>query len=330
MKMKKLLILIGAISLNMAFAQEKLDIISNSQTIEGQYLGQKPPGSVPEVFASGIISIDSLIEGSITFNKEMNELFFQRRQREGSHNIYTMKLIKGKWSTPKQAFFSTNNKYLDLHPRFSPNGDRLYFGSTRPLNDSIKSSGFHQWYIEKNEEGWGQPKLLLEKLFKDEWIMCVNSTESGNLYFNSKEKEEKLEDEGIYYSVNQGDKHSVLKKISNKINAPGKWIAHPYIAPDESYIIYDAERTTKYENGDLYISFNINGIWTKSYSLGSKINTEKSETGATVSPDGKYLFFSRGEIKTREDGSTYWLLDSYWVDFIQLKKEIMEENILNN
>ncbi|MDE1206725.1 hypothetical protein [Tenacibaculum larymnensis] len=91
-----MLILIGVISLNMAFAQEKLDIISNSQTIEGQYLGQKPPGSVPEVFASGITSIDSLIEGSIIFNKEMNELFFQRRQREGSHNIYTMKLIKGK------------------------------------------------------------------------------------------------------------------------------------------------------------------------------------------------------------------------------------------
>ncbi|WP_166627763.1 TolB family protein [Tenacibaculum caenipelagi] len=328
--MKQLLILTGVISLNIGFAQEKNDITLKPQTIERQYLGQKPPGLVPEIFAPGIISIDSLIEGSITFNKEMNELFFQRREREESHNIYTMKLIKGKWSTPKQAFFSTNKKYLDLHPRFSPNGDRLYFGSTRPLNDSVKSSGLHQWYIKKGKSGWEDPVLLSEKLFENEWIMCVNSTEQGNLYFNSKEKEEKLEDEGIYYSVNQGGEYSKLKKMSNKINAPGKWIAHPYIAPDESYIIYDAERTSKYENGDLYISFNINGSWTKSYSLGSKINTEKSETGATVSPDGKYLFFSRGVIRTREDGSTYWLTDTYWVDFVQLKKELMEENILNN
>ncbi|AZJ35820.1 PD40 domain-containing protein [Tenacibaculum singaporense] len=330
MNKTKLSVLAIIMSLNTVFAKEKLEITSSHQTIEGLYFGQKPPGSVPEIFAPGIISIDSLIEGSITFNKEMNELFFQRRKREGSHNIYTMKLIKGKWSRPQLAFFSTNKKYLDLHPRFSPNGDRLYFGSTRPLNDSVKSSGLHQWYIEKNENGWGSPILLLEKLFDNEWIMCVNSTEQGNLYFNSKEKEEKLEDEGIYYSVNQGGEYSKLKKMSNNINTPGKWIAHPYIAPDESYIIYDAERTSKYENGDLYISFNHNGIWTKSYSLGSKINTEKSETGATVSPDGKYLFFSRGEIKTREDGSTYWLTDTYWVDFIQLKKEIMEESLVNN
>ena len=118
-------------------------------------LSDQIPTDTPLIFGQGIISTDNHIEGSITFNPDMNELFFQRRKPEDSHNIYTMKLIDGKWSNPELAFFSTNKEYLDLHPRFSPNGDRLYFGSTRPLNDSIISSGLHQWYIEKDENGWG-------------------------------------------------------------------------------------------------------------------------------------------------------------------------------
>jgi len=28
---------------------------------------------------------------------------------------------------------------------------------------------------------------------------------------------------------------------------------------------------------------------------------------------------------TREDGTKYWTGDAYWVDFIQLKKEILEK-----
>lgn len=48
--------------------------------------------------------------------------------------------------------------------------------------------------------------------------------------------------------------------------------------------------------------------------MGDKINTALQESGASVSDDGKYLFFSRGEWKLREDGSTYWVGRPYWVD----------------
>jgi len=292
-------------------------------------LSNQTPTVSPMVFGQGIISTDNYNEGSIVFNPDMSELFFQRKKPEESHNIYTMKLINGKWSEPEIAFFSTNKEYLDLHPRFSPDGNRLYFGSTRPLNDSIKSSGLHQWYIEKNEIGWGQPILLLEKLFDDEWIMCVTPSQNGNLYFTSKEKEDKVEDEGIYYAINKEGHYNTIERMGKEINYSGKWIAHPFVSPDESYIIYDAERTSEYENGDLYISFKKNETWTKSYNLGPEINTKISESGATVSPDGKYLFFTRGAEKLKEDGSTYWKTDIYWVDFVKLKKEILENKYSN-
>ncbi len=185
------------------------------------------PTDTPLLFGPGIISIDSTVEASITFNPDMSKLFFNRRNPGESHNIHTMKLINGKWSRPALASFSTNKAYLDFHPRFSPKGDRLYFGSTRPLNDAIKPSGLHQWYVEKTENGWGPPIPLVEKPFLDRFIMCTTPSEAGNLYFTSKETGEKLEDEGIYYAINQEGEYATIEKMSREINYPGKWIAHP-------------------------------------------------------------------------------------------------------
>ncbi len=295
-------------------------------------LSNQIPTDTPLIFAPGIISIDGHVSGSITFSPDMDELFFNRRKPGESHNLYTMKLIDGKWSVPKPASFSTNKKHLDFHSRFSPKGDRLYFGSTRPLKNTITSSttprGLHQWYVEKDENGgWGAP-IIMRKPFLDIYIMCATPSENGNLYFTSGERPG-ADDEGIYYAVNQNGHYSDIERMDDVINANGKWIAHPFIAPDESYILYDSEKASEPDNGDIFISFNKNGTWTKSYSLGPKINTKINENAATVSADGKYLFFSRGEEKVREDGSTYWTSYTYWVDFIQLKKELLK-NIINN
>lgn len=78
----------------------------------------------------------------------MDELYFTRRKTEEKNKIYTMKFVDGKWSESELTFFSTDHGW-DFEPHINPKGDRLYFGSTRPLNDTIKSSGMHQWYSEK-------------------------------------------------------------------------------------------------------------------------------------------------------------------------------------
>ena len=66
------------------------------------------PTAIPLVFGSGIISIDDAIDFAITFNPEMDELFFTRRKDGEKNNIYTMKLADGKWSVPALASFSSN------------------------------------------------------------------------------------------------------------------------------------------------------------------------------------------------------------------------------
>ena len=272
------------------------------------------PTDAPLVFGEGIISTDNY-EFAITFTPEMDEIYFTRRKNGEDNKIYTMKLIDGKWSNPEAAFF-TATKGWDFEPHISPNGDKLYFGSTRPLNDTIKSTGLHQWYSKKKTEGWSTP-IPLEKPFVDKSIiMYLTSSENGNLYFTTGEKGDKPEDWVIYNSIMEDGQYKTIKRMGKEINATGKWVAHSYIAPNESYMIYDFKSDSGYGESDLYISFNKNGIWSKPYNLGPKINTNQTEMAASVSPDGNYLFFHRGG---ENKG------DIYWVAFKPIK-----ENILKN
>lgn len=70
--------------------------------------------------------------------------------------------------------------------------------------------------------------------------------------------------------------------------------AHPFIAPDDSYIIWDGVRDSGFGNSDLYISFRLkDGSWGEAINLGDKVTTSAREASASVTPDGKYLFFNR-------------------------------------
>ncbi|RRQ48659.1 hypothetical protein DZC72_13315 [Maribacter algicola] len=281
-------------------------------------LDANTPTDTPLIFGNGIISTNNY-EFAVTFTPEMDELYFTRRKPNADNEIYTMKLVDGKWSNPEPALFTATEGW-DFEPHISPNGDTLYFGSTRPLPDATKSNGLHQWYSKKEVNGWSSP-LPMENPFMDRSvIMYLTSSENGNLYFTTGEKGDKPEDWVIYKSVLEDGQYKSIDRMGQKINATGKWIAHSYIAPDESYLIYDFKSDLGFGDSDLYISFNKNGEWTVPLNLGPKINTEKTEMTPSVSPDGNFLFFHRG---SKDDGNIYW------VDFKQIKAR-MEKNLTVN
>ena len=264
------------------------------------------------VFWEGIISTDAF-EFAITFSPQMDELFFTRRKPAADNEIYTSKLIDGTWTTPKSVFFSPDEGW-DFEPHINPIGDKLYFGSVRPHPDTLYPGGLYQWVSEKTASGWSEPEPL-EAPFDNRFVMYLTSSATRNLYFTSMEEDAKMEDGGIYYSRAEGEDYKEVSRMGNAINFQGKWIAHPYIAPDESYIIYDGEKDSGFGENDLYISFKINGNWSEAYNLGAEINTELTEMCASVSPDGKYLFFHRGD---DESGNIYW------IDFSPIKERLLK------
>lgn len=311
-----LMILIGLMTSCQDHKKSTLTLLSN-----------QIPTDIPLVFGAGIISTDDF-EFAITFSPKMDEIFFTRRKEGEKNNIYAMKFTDGEWSRPEIAFFSSNDLW-DFEPHINPKGDMLYFGTNKQLSDTVKSSGIHEWYVEKKEGSWSEPMPLPQPFVEDRFVMYVTSSNNGNLYFNSMEEGAKRGSElSIYHSLKEDGEYTSFKKMGKAINT-GSMVAHPYIAPDESYMIFDAEKSSGFGDCDLYISFQEKGVWSEAYNLGAKINTAMCEMTPSVSPDGKYLFFHQGEKKTREDESTYWLGNIYWVDFVQLKKEVLKQQMAN-
>jgi len=85
--------------------------------------------------------------------------------------------------------------------------------------------------------------------------------------------------------------------------------------------MWDVVREDGHGQSDIYISFkDKDGSWLPAMNMGPLINTELQESSPRVTHDGKYLFFSRGEWKAKEDGSRNWVGKSYWVDARVIEK----------
>ena len=92
---------------------------SDFPKLTGIYLGQKPPGKTPELFAPGIISVDENFEHSAAvFSPDSKEVFwctnvnwYTDEGRAGNLRLYTMKEVDGQWTVPQPAPFVKNIRF---------------------------------------------------------------------------------------------------------------------------------------------------------------------------------------------------------------------------
>lgn len=176
-------------------------------------------------------------------------------------------------------------------------------------NDNIIYS--KKKYIERTDTGWSKMKSLGPMIDRDDLnIMRLSASTNGTYVFDDAQRNSDV----IRISQIKNGKREQPKRLGKQINT-GKWTAHPFIARDESYLIWDSERDGGHGDSDIYISFKQkDGSWGSAINLGDKINTKHTENGAFVTPDGKFLFFGRSEEKRKDDGSSYWVSGKYWVD----------------
>lgn len=241
------------------------------------YLGQTPPGIVPELFAPDLIKTEYR-QGAYMFSSDLKEFYLRRRGGKYKNNtLVVVKKQNGKWTEtlldPKSG-----------EPSISPDGQIMHLGKR---------------YRERTPTGWSHVKEL-GKPFSNYRIMRLSSSKNGTYYFD-----EASETGPMRYSRLINGVYEEPKTLN--IDA-GIWNAHPYIAPDESYIIWDDQRESGgYGGADLYISFRQkDGSWGPSINLGEEINTVHEDAFGSISPDGKYFFFIRSYKRNQAD--------VFWVD----------------
>ncbi len=277
-------------TLGTGYSQDKNEVNPKFPLLKGNYFGQKPPGIIPEIFAPNIISTKNY-ERSLVFSRDYNELFYQMRGRQYNTFIVQMKKENDGWSKPEMAFFSGVNGYNDDYPFFSPDGNKLFFNSNRPIEpNGMVQSKADIWYLQKKENGWSDPIHIPSPVNSDAYESNPSVALNGNLYFESNRHSE-TNDWGIFLSKFTNGEYQKPEKLPAPIHSE-KYEGHVFIAPDESYILFDSNRDGGYGDLDIYVSFNIDGRWSEAFNLGDKINTYSHEVAPTVSPDGKYLFYT--------------------------------------
>lgn len=272
-----LLILLSILN-EISFSQRKTE---DFPVRNGPYLGQKPPGMKPEIFAPGFVSTEEFREFSGTFTPDGKEYYFFRFADEAG--MMVCRWLDEGWTVPVPASF--NSQYIDNEPHITPDGKIMYFNSNRPFPGSEEERRPTQiWFMERLGDDWGEPKHLCMGMF-------ATSSENGNVYLNS----------GVTRLEN--GKFTPFSEIVGALNAPPEgWKRgnHSSIAPDESFIIYDSQRSGSAWDSDenLFVCFRKEDkTWSESIDLGSVLNLPGGKTLATISPDGKYLFFcNRGDI----------------------------------
>ncbi len=276
-----------------SFGQDEFPVM------EGPYLGQKPPGLIPEVFAPGIISISGRSEYGMSFSPDLDEMYFTVQKKYGiPADIYFSKREGNQWTPFKKANFTQGKKAGEMEPNVSYDGNKIFFTAYNPDFTDTKI-----WYVNRLSNGWSNAIKLDSPVNEDE-VMTSTLAKNGDLFYTNLSKRFKT-----YYSPHIDGKYPKVQAADIEFGG------HGFISPSQDYLLVDA-RNQEDENkkdADLYVYFKKNdGTWTKPINLGFEVSSAFDETVATVTPDGKYLFFSR-----RTEGEQ---LNLYWVSTKVIEK----------
>jgi len=239
---------------------------ADTQSLKGPYVGQKTPGLTPEPFYIGAPTEDYHDSGGV-FSADMSEFYFTRRftkDRKKREYVYTLEA--GEWTLSEAGMPWTGF--------ISPDGKTMYR---------------KKHYRNRTVDGWSEAKSI--NLALDDYdVMRTTISDQGLMVFDERGKN------GygfLRYSEIVDGVRQPPKVFNAEINS-GRWTAHPFIAPDESYMIWDSERLGGFGDSDLYISFRQeDGSWGSPINFGEDFNTEGADAGGYVTPDGKYLFYCR-------------------------------------
>jgi hypothetical protein len=250
----------------------------------GPYFGQEPPGIAPELFAPNLFNAEHGYHSPVVFAPGFTEAVWSPMRREDC--LETSRIVDGRWSVPIEINFGLERGVGDA--AFWPDGSRIYFCSFHPpYPDAPETERI--WYAERDGSSWSTPRLIDDVVLAHPTHWTFSFAENKNLYFTSEMPGVRGEQD-IYLARFGGEKYLGPVDVGAAINSDGKDLA-PFVARDESYLIFTRVGTGT-RKADLYVSFKDSlGQWTEARSMGDVINSEANELCASVSPDGKYLFF---------------------------------------
>ncbi|MGB1042792.1 MAG: TolB family protein [Tenacibaculum sp.] len=254
-------------------------------------LKEEIPKNIPLLFKQNIVPTNKLIHKGI-LSLDLKEYYYTISDFQfDNFDVFVIKNNNGTWSKPKKAFF--NSEYNEHGMSFSPDGNTIYFSSTRPTNIKDVANTWHIWKSEKVNGVWEEPTFVDIPNLRKKLVSHPTITNSGTLYFHSSNLDYTKMD--IYHSKKENGNFKNAEKTLAGIKSNERKCT-PYISPNEDYLIYASVNNEL----DLMITYNDGkGNWINTKKLNKKINN-KGQGNPYVTANNKFLFFTTGNYSAKD------------------------------
>ena len=270
---------LAAVAVRQAALEDRL-VPGASTGLRGPCLGQAPPGRTPRVFAPGILSTTAH-EYHLSIAPDGREIVFSR---SGVGTLVT-RLTEAGWTVP-EPWPLLGEDHLAEEANFTPDGRALVFCGRRDVRDDRVL-----YRMERLDDGWGVPQRLFPGMY-------ATATLDGALYHTARGEGRDI---GVivrrsWDGVGYGEPVPVP---GEGINTPAP-DAHPWIAPDESLLLFDSYREP---GAGIYAAFGAgDGSWSPPVSLhdrlghpaGGAVRHVARREGPVLLPGGRHVLGGRG------------------------------------
>jgi hypothetical protein len=274
---------------------------AGSRKLQGAYLGQKAPGMSPKLFATGVVTTEQG-EGCSGWGTEPEWFLFQRWIDRKSV-LFLRSRQAGGWSDAERLPWAERFQVGDF--TVGPDGRTVAFVSNIPIEGvGAVGEGGNIWIAKRTPSGWTEPRPAGPGVNSDFHDSYPSLAVSGDLYFFSR-RPGGFGQSDLYVSRWIDGRYLPAENLGRILNTGAhEW--DPYVAPDESYLIFNSMKEGGLGGDDFYISWRTpSGDWGDPVHLGPEINSPGSDNRPYVTADGRYFFFTSDRRGNR---------DIYWVD----------------
>lgn len=243
------------------------------------------PNKFPKVLFEAFVPQDKIVHKGI-FSPDLDFYYYTVSNQDYTNfDIYLLQRVGEEWL--RQGKADINSDFDDHGMSFAPDGNTIYFSSTRPTDRNDVASTWHIWASQLVGGQWLAPIYIDIPNLRSQLTSHPILTRSGTLYFHSSNADYSNMD--IYQAQMVEGRFSNARKSNIDLQKEQDRCT-PYVSADEDFMVFAAVG----ESLNLMITYNDGkGHWINTKPLSQTVN-EFGQGNPSMILDDKYLIYTTG------------------------------------